>query len=429
MKTLKNFLVEKNITEEAFGKLEADEQAKLYNELNELNSTAYKALEEKVEAGASKEELETLATEMKSIRDEQFKQLNATLKAQGLAIKNAKNIAKGDISLTAKESLKAELDANTEALKAMSESGQGKVTLKVVGDMTIVGNISGGNVPVEQREAGVNNIARRKIFIRSLIANGTATSNLISWVEQQNVDGAVGGTVEGTLKNQIDFDLVVVSEAVKKRTAFIKVSTEMLGDIDFMQSEINNELTTLLDLDIDNQILNGNNVGQNLNGIITQATAWSAVGKPYALLVVDPNLVDVLTTAAEQIEVSNHMASVHVVHPTDLANLRLLKAGAADGAYVSRLQETVNGMMLDGIPVVANTGITLGDFLTMDGSKSAVFSKGSSTIQVGLDSDDFTKNMRTVLIEWRGLNRIKGNDTTAFITGDIATSIAALKKP
>ena len=429
MKTLKSYLIEKGIEMSAFEKMEADEQAKIYNELNAENQKAFDSLKEDVEKGASKEELETLKAEIAKARDEQMTNLNEQLKAQGLAIKNAKDIASGDVSLTSKDSLNKELDANLEALKTMSETGQGKVTLKVVGDMTIVGNVSGGNVPVEQRESGVNNIARRRTFIRDLISNGVATSNLISWVEQTGVEGAPAGTVEGTLKNQIDFDLVVVSEAVKKRTAFIKVSTEMLGDIDFMRSEINNELTQRLALDVDDQILNGDNVGQNLNGIITQSTAWSAVGKPYALNVVDPNLVDVLTTAVEQIEIANHMASVHVVHPTDLANLRLLKAGASDGAYVNRLQETANGMMLDGIPIVANTGIAVDTFLTMDGSKASVFSKGGSTIQVGLDSDDFTKNMRTVLIEWRGLNRIKGNDTTAFITGTISTSITALLKP
>ena len=65
----------------------------------------------------------------------------------------------------------------------------------------------------------------------------------------------------------------------------------------------------------------------------------------------------------------------------------------------------------------------------MDCSKASVFSRGEMTIQVGLDSDDFTKNMRTVLVEWRGLNRIKGNDTDAFVTGTVSTSITALLKP
>jgi len=422
MKTLNDFLTEKGIEMSAFEKMEGDAQAKLYVEYNEELKKAYNDLEDK---SATKEELKSLADAIEKAREEQVEHLNATLKTMGLAIKNAKDVSKDDVSLTSKESLTKGLEEKAEELKAMSETGQGKVTMKVVGDMTIIGNVSGGNVPVEQREAGVNNIARRRTFIRELISNGVATSNLISWVEQTGVEGAPDGTVEGTLKNQIDFDLVVVSSAVKKRTAFIKVSTEMLGDIDFMRSEINNELTQRLALDIDDQILNGNNAGQNLNGIIPQSTAWAAGA--FATSVVDPNIADVLTVADNQIEVANHMTSVYVVHPTDMTALRLAKA--TDAQYVDRLQDVAGQMSLDGIPVVKNTGIAQDTFLAMDGSKASVFSKGEMTIQVGLDSDDFTKNMRTVLVEWRGLNRIKGNDTDAFVTGTVSTSITALLKP
>jgi HK97 family phage major capsid protein len=416
----KEFLVSKGyeITEET----SAEKMAEYYSEFNDVKR---KELEDAITA--KNEELkETIKSELKDNQVDQLKALNDALKAQGLAIKKITERDNDDISLTNANTLDKSLEDNKEALKAMTEGG-GKVTLKVAGDMTIIGNISGGNVPVEQREAGVNNVARRRTFIQELVNSGTAVSNVISWVEQQNVDGTVGGTVEGTLKNQIDFDLVVVSENVKKRTAFIKVSTEMLGDIDFMRTEINNELTQRLALDIDDQVLNGNNVGQNLNGIITQSTAYAAGA--FALTVVDPNLVDVLTTAANQIDIANHFATSHVVHPTDLTALRLVKAGAADGQYVNRLQDIAGNLTLDGIRVVANTGIAQDEFLTMDGSKDTVFSKGEMTIQVGLDSDDFTKNFRTVLIEWRGLNRIKGNDKTAFVTGTVSTAITALTKP
>jgi HK97 family phage major capsid protein len=425
MKTLIKFLEDKGITKEEFDGMEAQKQAELYNELNKDNSDAHKKLSEDVDA--SKEDVAAMKSDIQTMKDEQFTALNSALKEQGLEIKRLKDVSNGDISLTTVSSLSKELKGKASELKAMSDTGTGKVTLKVAGDMTIIGNVSGGNVPVEQREAGVNNIARRRTFIRELVNTGTATSNVISWVEQQNIDGAPAGTVEGTLKNQIDFDLVVVNESVKKRTAFIKVSTEMLGDIDFMRSEINNELSERLGLDVDDQILNGNNVGQNLNGILGQSTAFAA--GTFALLVVDPNLVDVLTIAANQIVIANHFPTVHVVHPTDLTALRLIKAGAADGAYVNRLQDVAGMLTLDGIPVVENTGIAQDTFLTMDGTKDTVFSKGEMTIQVGLDSDDFTKNMRTVLIEWRGLNRIKGNDTTAFVTGTVSTAITALTKP
>ena len=65
-------------------------------------------------------------------------------------------------------------------------------------------------------------------------------------------------------KNQIDFDLVVANEAVKKTTAFIKVSTEMLDDITWIQSEIEQELMRELIKAVEQQAFNGDGTGNNL---------------------------------------------------------------------------------------------------------------------------------------------------------------------
>jgi hypothetical protein len=48
-------------------------------------------------------------------------------------------------------------------------------------------------------------------------------------------------------------------------------------------------------------------------------------------------------------------------------------------------------------------------------------------IQVGMDGNDFTMNMRTVRAEWRGLCIVKNNDRSAFVKGVIATDAAALE--
>ena len=395
----------------------------------EFNEERLKELDEARKA-ENDELVEQLKEQWEANKQEMGNLLAKVIKAvgeHGVALKKLSEVSDGDVSMTNKSSLDLALGDIKEKLTTIKEEkSREEITFKVAGDMTIVGNVSGGNIPIEQREAGVNRIARVKTRIRNFVNSGTAVSNVISWVEQQNPDGSPAGTVEGTLKNQIDFDLVVVDASVKKRTAFIKVSTEMLDDIDFMRTEINSELFERLDLDVDNQVLAGDNTGQNLNGILNQATAFTpgtfATGQPNE--VNDPNLVDVLTIAANQIEVANHLATVHIVHPTDLTALKVLKA--TDNQYVNRLQMVGQTMMLDGIPVISHNGITQDNFLTMDGSRDTVFSKGEIMINIGLDGDDFTKNMRTILAEWRGLNRIKGNDTTAFVTGVISTSIAAI---
>jgi hypothetical protein len=48
-------------------------------------------------------------------------------------------------------------------------------------------------------------------------------------------------------------------------------------------------------------------------------------------------------------------------------------------------------------------------------------------VQVGLENDDFTKNLVTVLAEWRGLALVKTNERSAFVAGVFATDKAALE--
>jgi len=399
---------------------------------NDLNAHKTNELTELIESKAGMEEIEALKTELNDSRDQQMKQLNAVLETQGLAIKKLSKSEKVFKHQTLVESVKEALESNKENLdnlKAENKStaaGSG-FSFKAVGTMLISSNVTGGNVPVEQRESGLNRIARREPFVLDLVNRGTAVSNVISWVEQQNPEGGAGGTAEGDEKNQADFDLVVVNESVKKRTVFIKISTEMLDDIDFMASEINNELVELLLLDVDDQVLNGNGVGTNLTGIVSQATAFA--GGTFAGTVDEANDIDVLTVAANQIRIAQHNPNYILMHPSDVTALKLIKVSTTDRRYVDRLIMTAGQLNLDGTPIIQNTGVAVGTYVIGDFTKSTVFDKGAMNIDIGLSGDDFTKNLRTILAEWRGLQRIKGNDTTAFVTGTFATDAAVLETP
>ena len=427
MKTLNQFLETKGMKKEEFDGMTAEKKAEVYNELNELNAKAYNELKDKVEKGASSEDLEALKKDLADARDEQFKQLNETLAVQGLAIKNATSMNKGDVSLTNLQSVEKGLEDNAEALKRMAEGDKREsVSFKAAGTMLISGNVSGGNVPVEQRIAGVNNIASRRVRLLDIVSRGTASSNVISWVYQANKDGAAGGTAEGALKNQIDFDLVVTSESVKKRTAFIKVSTEMIGDIDFMRSEINNELMRELLKDIESQVYSGTGLTTNLTGIKTVATAFAAGS--FALAVDNANEVDVLTVAANQIAIAEQARPTHILmNPSDVTKLKMVKVSSSDKRYVERLAMVAGNLSLDGIPILETTLVTVGTYLIGAFDMATVYDKGAISIEIGRDADDFTKNLVTVLAEWRGLCVVKNNDRTAFVTGTFATDMAALE--
>jgi len=296
MKTkFQSFLEAKGITSEEFKAKSAEEMAGLYNEYNEK---AQADLNAAIEAKASKEDIQAIEKSLKENQAEQMKALNATLKEYGVAIKKLSSEEKAAKDGEHVSIFKA-LSSQKDGLSAVKEGSNQKVIVKAAGDMLISTNVSGGNVPVEQRLAGLNPIASRVVRLLDVVSRGTAESNVISWVYQANKDGAAGGTAEGALKNQIDFDLVVASESVKKRTAYIKVSDEMVDDISFMTSEINNELLRELLKDVESQVYEGDGTGNNLNGIRTVATAFAAGS--FAGAVDNANIVDVLRVAMNQI--------------------------------------------------------------------------------------------------------------------------------
>lgn len=420
----KDFLGTKEISEAQFSEKSAEEMAGLYNEYNEKTREELSAA---IEAKASKEDIDSLKKSLEENQVEQMKALNATLKEYGVSIKKLSKGVAGAASEVV-NSVKKGLMDNIDSLIEMKDNKSTNISFKAVGPMLISSNVSGGNVPVEQRLSGLNELPSRTVRLLDIVTRGTAESNVISWVYQANKEGAAGGTAEGELKNQIDFDLVVDSETVKKRTAFIKISEEMLGDISFMESEINNELMRELLKDVESQVYEGDGTGTNLNGIKTVASAFAA--GTFAGGVDNANAADVLTVAANQIKIGDFVAPNFILmHPSDVTNLKLIKTSSTDRRYVDRLAMIAGQMSLDGMPIIESTLVTQDEYLIGNFDLATVYDKGSIRIEVGRDSDDFTKNMVTVLAEWRGLNLVKNNDRGAFVTGTFSVDAAALETP
>jgi HK97 family phage major capsid protein len=316
------------------------------------------------------------------------------------------------------------LIANKEKLVAM-KNGDSKtnirMTMKAVGDMTLAGSTT-GQLPQAEREAGITRIVTRNPFILELVNTGSITSNLWEWVQQANPEGAPAMTAEGAAKAQIDFELVLASAAVRKVTAYIKVSKEMLDDIPLMQSEINQELSERINLTIDAQLLSGDGTGQNLTGILANATAFAAGS--FAATVPSANNSDVLRVAINQINVNLFQPSHIVMHPSDVTALDLQKG--TDGHYVLPPYSTSANTIIKGISVVANTGVTEGDYLVGDFQKAGVRFREGLSFDIGYENDDFTKNFVTILAEARLVQRVKSNHYGAFVKGVFATDRAAI---
>ncbi len=418
MKIFKEWLAEKGENLEG---MEAEKQGAL---MSEYIAEIAKTLAESVDNGATKEELEAMRKEIVKVQGENQEVTQRILKDQGKAIKEALNKLNGKEVVTEK-SIKEQLIENKAEIEKWKNGENVRITLKAVGDMSIAGNVTGA-VPQAERIPGMNAVASREVKFLDVLQKGSISSNLIEWVYQTGKEGTAGQTAEAAAKNQIDFDLVVASQKVEKTTAYIRVTDEMLEDVDFMASEINMELGRELEKAVESGAYGGNGTTPNLNGVNTVATAWAA--GTHALAVDNANLVDVLRVGIDQIAIAEQSAPTAIwMHPSDVTTLQLTKSNATQNLYATELAIIAGQLMLDGIPIHKSTLVTQDNFLIGDFTKAHMRTKKGVTVEIGLDSDDFTKNFKTIRAEWRGVVYVKNNDRTAFVKGVFSTSITALE--
>ena len=200
----------------------------------------------------------------------------------------------------------------------------------------------------------------------------------------------------------------------------------MLDDIDFIESEIRAELFRELLKDVESTAYNGNGTAPNLNGVYTVAPTFAA--GTFANTVDNANEVDVLVVAMNQIAIAEQERPTAIMmHPSDVTKLKLIKVSGTDKRYIDRLVMVAGMLNLDGVPIIETTLVTAGQFLMGDFNMAGLYDKGEVRIEIGLDADDWTKNLRTILAEWRGALVVKNNDRTAFVKGVFATAKAALE--
>jgi len=408
--------------------------------LKVIKSEVQKKLDENKDITGLKEQIHSLNEKLKAAStQEEIVKLKDDLEKIGLDIKSLKE--EGKIEELKRKNLG---DALIHALYEMNRKGQlseikakkirnAELEVKAAATMT-TGNISGvgGGTPFTLSDylPGLTRVVRRMPFIQQLVSMATTVKNIVQWVEQKNPDpGAAGTTAEGSAKTQGDFDLVESKCDVEKITYYIKVSKEMLDDVAFIEGEIRREIVELLLLKLDEQILKGDGISPNLAGIMSFATSFSAGS--FAATINNANNFDVIRVAINQIETATpngpFVPNYIVMHPSDVAAMDLTKD--AEDRYLLPPFLTAGGNTIKGLPIISNIGMTEGDFLVGDFTKSVVHMRENVTLSIGYENDDFTKNLVTILGEIRACHYIKSNHTKAFVKGTFSTAKAALETP
>lgn len=390
------------------------------------------SFEEKSATFSTKEELESATTEMKSkidslkgLEEKSADIEKAIARFEGrLESFNEKAQVVPTKSLSLGESIAKAFATNVDAIQDAVEKG-GKLNLEVK-DTTIGGNYT-GDYALTDFDSEVDRIVRKRKGILDVVNRGTTSSKFITYVQQTN-SSKNEWTREAVAKGEREVSWEEISEEVKKIAGYVKVSKEMLADLSFIRAEINNDLMEKLNEDIETALLNGSGGGQ-INGLLQPGMGLPAFGPgTFATAIPNANITDLLRVVKAQIEGANFTPTHIVLHPEDIAKLQLTKG--TDNTYTYPMYLPMTGeMQVAGMSIVSSTFITAGSYLVGDMSKVNVRFRDAMNLSVGLDQDDFTRNMVTILAEARLVSYVKNNCKPAFVYGDIDADILLITAP
>jgi HK97 family phage major capsid protein len=235
--------------------------------------------------------------------------------------------------------------------------------------------------------------------VRSLIASGTTASNQVVYFKESLATNAAAAVAETAAKPESALRFERVTDDVKKIATWIPVSTEMLEDFPQIQSYIDGRLRIFIREEVDDQILNGDGVDEDLLGIRNRVGLTSL----YTLTGSD-NVMDAIHKQMTLIMVNSYvMPDGIVMNPLDWEVAALTKASTAGLYFGAGPFSPMQTRTMWGLPVVITQRIPrgralIGAFATM----AQTFSKGGITVDMSNSHEDyFVKNKVAIRAEER----------------------------
>lgn len=369
---------------------------------------------------------------------EEIKNLGTALtetKAANLQLRNELDalIAKqADVpNHTARKSFADELKENESVLK-LARDGRGTAVVNFKGGLrelerktsittSAVGQATSGVMNYE-RDPGVEMQAMRQFTVRDLLSSSPTTSNAIDYVKVNAFTNAASPQVEASDKAEAALTFTTATANVRTIAHWIPATKQILDDFSGLQEVINTELIYGLKLKEEQQLLSGSGAGNDLNGLITQATSFttSLLGSGVW------HKADVIRRAKQQVESADQTPCTWVIlNPVDWADIELAKDTARQylSGYAGLLY-TPMGPMLWGMRVVVTPSITSGTFLVGNSVKASIRDREDVTVEISTEhSDYFIKNMVAIRCEER--LALVNRRPASFITGTMNTSPAS----
>ena len=290
--------------------------------------------------------------------------------------------------------------------QALSQKSQNCAEIEVSkSDMASMAEtkVTSSGLVAPQYDPVIQGAPRQNLLIRDLIPTTPVTGQSFTYFKELLHTLGAGMVAEGAAKPTSNVTFEQVTDIVKKIAVWMPVTDEALDDVPQLYSYIQELLRYDLELKREGQLLKGDGTGNNLNGIMTQATVFDS-----DLSKATDTAIDTVRRAIYQARKQSKLAADAVVmSDLDWMNIELQKDG--ENRYLFANLQGLVTPVLWGRPIVASDSMdegdgssTGGEFLTGSFQQGArIYDRMAFTIKVGMINDDFIKNQRAILVEER----------------------------
>jgi len=273
---------------------------------------------------------------------------------------------------------------------------------------------SAGALTVPQRLGLLDPFYQRPLTIRQLVTNGTTGSDTIEYVKlvtatnnaapvpEATTTAEIGSgtpavtTVQGGLKPEGALVFQKATTTVKTIAEWIPATKRALSDAAQVRTLIDAFLMYGLEEELEDQIVAGNGVGENFNGLIgtsgIQTQAAPGAGQ---------DVFDITRMARRKVRIGGRsIPTAFVLNPIDWEAIELKRN--VDGIFYGAGPFSMMTPSLWGLPVVESEAMPAGTGFVADWSKAVLWDREQASIQVtDSHADFFIRNLVAILAELR----------------------------
>lgn len=326
------------------------------------------------------------------------------------------------------DSLRAEFEANKEAIQATKSGGTVKLSLRDAGTITMSNLV----MPKALGYQDTTVDAAQKLpevlpssFITEI--QGGVGSNPYKWMERNAGEGGAGYVSEGSNKPYMDFDWAEKEVTAKTIAAIVPISKVATWNYATLEAEVRGELLDELRDKYNNAIINGAGTTE-INGLMPiYATEFDLAGN--ADSVENANIWDALILAWKQSRkaVRGQRPTAIFMSIDKIVELDLQKD--KNGQYLLPTWITNANKAMKGIPIVECEYLTENQVLIGDFSKANFNFVKNVEIEIGWINDQFLKNQYSIRAEFYGMQFVKKHKNNFVKISDIETAVAEINKP